>query len=155
MTTPEQQPTLHYWRTHPNAAHLPAARIVELQIAVAEALGPAIEAVVANHLETAMSVLIEGDYLLPSLAARSSFGGESAGGRVRAVFLNEPEEDQLLRNFSAREPGEPAQTGRARVSRLYGDWLVAEAVRFGVPVVSARPWTTVIDRVREALESGA
>lgn len=154
MTTPDQQPTLHYWRTHPEAAQLPPPAIVEWLIAEAEALGPAIEAVVANHLETGMSVVIEGDYLVPALAARASFGRESASGRVRAVFLDEPEEDQLVHNFSAREPDQPAQIGRARVSRLHGEWLVAEAVRFDVPVVSARPWTTVITRAREALERG-
>ncbi|MFC7644403.1 hypothetical protein ACFQX6_29650 [Streptosporangium lutulentum] len=73
MTTPEQQPLLHYWRTHPEAARLAPADIVDLQVAVAEALVPAVEAVVGNHLETDTPVIIEGDYLLPGFAARGSF----------------------------------------------------------------------------------
>lgn len=32
MATPQQQPILHYWRTHPEAEHLPPDRIVELQV---------------------------------------------------------------------------------------------------------------------------
>jgi hypothetical protein len=32
MATPQQQPVLHYWRTHPEAEHLPPDRIVELQV---------------------------------------------------------------------------------------------------------------------------
>jgi 2-phosphoglycerate kinase len=62
MTTPAQQPMLHYWETHPDAGNLPVPRIVELQIAVAEALRPALEAVIGNHLETGTPVVIEGDY---------------------------------------------------------------------------------------------
>lgn len=152
MTTPQEQPTLHYWRTHPEAVNLEPEEIVRLQIAFASALLPALEAVVANHLETATSVVIEGDYLLPSFAARAMFGGEPAAGRVRAVFLVESDEDRLVDNFADREPGEPAQTGRARTSRLFGDWLVAEAVRLSIPAVQARPWATVHERIRVALK---
>jgi 2-phosphoglycerate kinase len=151
MTSPLEQPDLHYWRTHPEAADLPADEIVRLQIAVAEALGPAIEAVIANHLETDTPVVIEGDYLLPSLAAQTSFRGIAADDRVRSVFLIEPDEDQLVRNFAEREPAEPTQAGRARVSRLFGEWLADQAGGAHQPVVAARPWTTVLERVLEAL----
>ena len=151
MTTPQEQPALHHWRTHPEATDLPAVEIVRLQIALATALLPALEAVVANHLETETPVVIEGDYLLPSFAAQAAFGRQPAAGRVRAVFLVEPDEDRLVANYADREPSEPAQTGRARASGLFGKWLEDEAVRFGIPVVPARPWSTVDTRVRAAL----
>ena len=32
LTTPEQQPALHYWFTHPEANELPPGRIVELLV---------------------------------------------------------------------------------------------------------------------------
>ncbi len=147
MTSPDEQPALHYWRTHPEAAELSAEAIMKLQISVAEAIGPAIEAVIANHLETRTSVVIEGDYLLPTLAAQASFGGITARGRIKSVFLSELDESQLVRNFAEREPGEPPQVGRARVSRLYGTWLAAEAKRSGTPAVAARPWSSALDRV--------
>ncbi|MFC4060910.1 hypothetical protein ACFOWE_21615 [Planomonospora corallina] len=169
VTTPEQQPLLHYWRTHPEAAHLPPDEIVRLQIATCEALAPAVEAVVANHLETGTSVVIEGDYLLPSLAAelvRRSVGagqgtGRNAGrgadgtaggrGEVAAVFLHEPDRARLVENYRRREPGAGEQTGRAEVSARYGDWLAARAAEAGVPVVPARPWDDTLQRVVEAL----
>ena len=44
--------------------------ILEAFIRTCRALSPAIEAVVTNHLETNRPVLLEGDYLLPELAAR-------------------------------------------------------------------------------------
>ncbi|EYT81165.1 hypothetical protein CF54_21115 [Streptomyces sp. Tu 6176] len=52
--------------------------MVERQIAVAGALAPAVEAVVANHVDTDTPVVVEGDYVLPGLAR--------PGGLVRAVF---------------------------------------------------------------------
>jgi 2-phosphoglycerate kinase len=151
MTTPAQQPALHYWPTHPEAASLPPEGILKLHLAVARALVPALEAIVANHLDSLTPVIIEGDYLLPAFAAQTRFGGQAAEHRVRAVFLAEPDLRRLVRNFGDREPGEPPQTGRAQVSRLFGAWLTREANRVGVPVVSARPWKTVIERVADSL----
>ena len=92
MTTPEQQPALHHWLTHPEAAELPADEILQLHLAVAEALSPALAAVVANHLMTE-PVIIEGDYLVPAFAALDSFRGVPANGQVASVFLHEPDED--------------------------------------------------------------
>ncbi|MEU4547483.1 hypothetical protein [Nonomuraea dietziae] len=144
MTTPEQLPALHYWRANPEAVHLPPERIVEMQISVARALVPAVRAVVANHLETMTPVVVEGDYLLPSTAA------ELDG--VRAVFLHEGDEEQIAENYRRREPAAGAQHGRAMVSRLYGDWLASQAEAAGVPVVPARPWDDVLERVVRALD---
>jgi 2-phosphoglycerate kinase len=145
MTTPQQQPILHYWRTHPEAAAYPAERIVELQIAVARALRPGVEAVVANHVETGTPVIIEGDYLLP---------GPLPPG-VRAVFVHEPDMAQLIENYRLREPSAGDQRTRAEVSARYGDWLATEAQRYGIPVLAARPWETALDRCEALLSDRA
>jgi 2-phosphoglycerate kinase len=152
MTTPEQQPALHYWATHPEAARLAPAGILRLHLGVAEALVPALAAVVANHLETDTPVIVEGDYLLPGFAASDHFGGAPTNGQVASLFLNEPDEARLVANFSGREPDEGAQKGRARVSALFGEWIAAEAARHGVPVVPARPWSTLEQRVLTLLD---
>ncbi|ACZ86319.1 hypothetical protein [Streptosporangium roseum] len=151
MTTPRQQPLLHHWRAHPGDALLPPADVVELQIAIAEALIPAVDAVVGNHLETDTPVIIEGDYLLPAFAVRDSFAGVPAGGQVAAVVLQETDEAQLLENYRRREPGGGEQLHRARVSALHGERLAAQAAEAGVPVVAARPWDGVFRRVVAAL----
>src|SRR5712692_10499848 len=62
MTTPEQQPELHWWRTHPDPMHLPADEIVEHTIAVCRVMATAVEAVIANHLESRAPVVLEGDF---------------------------------------------------------------------------------------------
>jgi 2-phosphoglycerate kinase len=143
MTTPEQQPALHHWATHPEAARLPPEGILRLHLAVAESLAPALEAVVANHLETDTPVIVEGDYLLPGFAASERFRGMPANGQVASLFLHEPDETQLVANFSGREPDEGEQQGRARVSALFSDWLAAEATRYGVPIVRPQPWSSL------------
>jgi len=151
MTTPKQQPAIHFWRTHPEAAEWSPERILEQHLSVAAALAPAVEAAIANHLETDTPVVIEGDYVLPEMATRERFQDQPANGRVRALFVVEDDEDQLIRNFGGREPGEAAQSKRAEVSRLLGEWLRREGDRLGVPVMDARPWATASERARSFL----
>ncbi len=142
LTTPEQQPTLHYWFTHPEANELPPGRIVELLVDVCRVLQPAVTAVIENHLETKVPVVLEGDYILPEILA-----GDPWKGRVRGVIVYEPDEEVIVRNLAMREPHAGEQTKRANVSRLHGEWLLAEGERCGVPAVPARPWHDVVDRV--------
>ena len=155
MTMPDQQTVLHYWRTHPEAVAWPAEDILQQHLAVAEALRPALEGVIARHLENRTPMVLEGDYLLPSLAARTHYAGVPSEGRVQAVFLIEADERQLVRNFSGREPEEGEQDKRAQVSRLYGEWLTEEAEWYGLPALSARPWETLMERIIAAVESSA
>src|SRR5207249_322315 len=49
LTTPEQQPVLHFWRTHPAPHTLQPANIVTHTIAVGNVLLPALAAVIVNH----------------------------------------------------------------------------------------------------------
>lgn len=148
MTTPMEQPILHRcWG--PEAARLSPEQIVELQIAVVETPTPALEAVVDNHIKTNTPIILEGDYILPSLASRCPATADRGG--VRAVFLHEPDETQLQRNFSYRDVDGEEQRHRARVSWLFSQWLKAEAQRRSLPVVEARPWATVFDRVQAVI----
>jgi 2-phosphoglycerate kinase len=120
MTTPEQQPVLHYWHTLHEAAKLPAEQIVEQQIAVGQVMTPALAAVIANHLEMRTPVVLEGDFILPALAAQSTFAGMERNNVVRGVFLYggvflyEGDEAQLLAKFLQREPESGPQHKRAR-----------------------------------------
>jgi hypothetical protein len=142
LTTPEQQPDLHYWATHPEAAQLPVDGIVQLQVRMARAIAPGVRAVIDNHLATDTPVVIEGDYLLPP--------AEPIPG-VRAVLLHEPDAAQIAANLLVREPTAGPQYQRAEVGRAYGEWLAREAAAVGVPVVPARPWASALDRVVQAL----
>ena len=71
---------------------------------------------------------------------------------MRAVFLYEPEEAQIVRNFLGREPQAGEQSMRARVSYLFGQWLKSEAEKHGIPALEARPWNTLIERIAATLK---
>lgn len=143
MTTPAQQPVLHRWSTRPASEHWTPERIVDLTVSVAETLAPAVRAVVDAHLDHGPPVIMEGDYLLPGLAEELPEG-------VQAVFVHEPQEKRLVANFAEREPERGEQRRRARVSWMFGQWLVSEGRRCGVPVLTARPWNTLPDRIHAA-----
>lgn len=151
MTTPEQQPAVHFWRTHPAPHTLTAEEIFEQGLSIGHAMAPGLEAVIANHLESQAPIVLEGDFVHPALAAQASFAGQPNDGRVRAVFLYEPDEQQILANLLLREPESGPQARRARVSWLYGQWLVREAERHGLPALPARPWDTILDRAIAAV----
>ena len=150
MTTPEQQPAIHFWRTHPDPGRLSAPEIMRQGLEVARVMTPALEAVIADHLETQVPIVLEGDFIEPALMTRLSVGDHNHG-RVRAVFLYEADEEQILLNFSQREPQAGAQVKRARVSWLYGQWLMGECQLLGIPVLPARPWPTLLERIVKAL----
>jgi 2-phosphoglycerate kinase len=150
MTTPDQQPALHFWATHPDPGSPTAEAIQQQGTDIIRLMMPALEVVIANRLEEGTPIILEGDFIHPALAARARFEDEPNGGRVRGVFLLEDDEEQLVRNFAEREPQSTPQTLRAQVSTRWSSWLRAECEAHGVPAIQARPWNTLPDRIIEA-----
>jgi 2-phosphoglycerate kinase len=151
VTTSEQQPELFYWQTHPEALAAPADEIMRQGIALTTALEPALAAVVGNHLETDMPVVIEGDFLRPSFTIQSRYADQPAGTRVRGIFVLEDDPTQISANYAAREPDLGDQKARADVSVAWSRWLGEEARRHGVPAIASRPWADLISRASAAL----
>ena len=118
-------------------------------VAVGEAVAPAIEVVIENHVDQRIPIVIEGDGILPSIFERESVCVRATGGRVRAVYLAEPDPDALYANLVARGADGWRDDVRwyARRSAAYGEWLCAEAERRGLPVVPARPRDSLVDRI--------
>jgi len=143
VTTSEHHPLLHSWEDHPEAAGWDAQRIAELHLAVADALLPAFRAVIADHVESGAPVVLEGDYLLPELAAEEG---------VRACVLTD-EAQGIVENYRSREPGQSDQNHRAKVSALVSAELARRAGGIGVPVIPARPWPDTLDRIDKALRA--
>ncbi len=151
MTTPEQYPALHEWRLHSaEVLRMDDEQMLAHILDTSAAMSAAMELVIGNHLASSAPVVLEGDFLLPSLAVRPAYDGVPAEGQVRAVFLYEEDEQQILRNYRAREGTD--QPHRARVSWYHSEWLRREAERLGLPAVPARPWDTVLERVIAALQ---
>ena len=146
VTTPEQQPDLHYWRTNwVEFSRYTDQQHVEHFLQVARTLfDPVIAAVIADRLDGGLPTIIEGDFILPELAARAEFGRHLDGSRVRALFVDEGEQREISANFIDRQGGDV--TLRARTSWLKARWLRNECERLGIPTVNARPWETAVDR---------
>jgi 2-phosphoglycerate kinase len=121
-------------------------------LAIGETVSPAIEVVIENHVDQRIPVVIEGDGILPSLFERESVRTRATGGRIRVVYLTEPDPDALYANLVAR--GADAWRGDlrwyARRSAAYGEWLRAEAEGRGLPVLLARPHDTLVNRILAA-----
>jgi 2-phosphoglycerate kinase len=146
MTTPEQQPALHFWNTHPNPTSLSPTEIYEQGIEIGQIMMPALRAVIENHIEFRQPFVLEGGFILPALAAEY-------GEQVRGIFIYESDESQILANYLRREPGSGPQAFRARVSWLYGEWLKQEAERLDVSVLASRPWDTLLSRLIACVEN--
>lgn len=157
-TTADTKPPLHFFLTHEDyLTGLTAKQIRDGLIGVAEIVSHALEVVIAHHLHAELPVVIEGDGILPKLAAQTSFVGRESAGKVRSVFLVETDPEQLLSNAVVRGRGieerSPAERRlHAESSALYGDWLALEARRLGLPVIESRPWETLLDRTQAATQ---
>jgi 2-phosphoglycerate kinase len=155
-TTPQQHPELHYFLADRSVWEQPEEELVEALKAVARVTSAALEAVVAHHLSLNQPVVIEGDGILPRMAAGTHFAGRESAGSVRAIFLVEPREEDVLAAFQARGPRgdpveEPTMRAQARIAWLYSQWLQEEALTLGLAVVAARPYERVAARLEKEL----
>ena len=158
LPTPEATAALRFHATPGWWRHRPE-RLRAALIADGEALSPALEVVIENHVDQRLPVVLEGDAILPALLARPPVRTCAAGGRVRAVFLVEPDETLLLANVLARGREHTWMTEAelravVRGRWLYGQWLTDQARRAGVPVLEPRPRDTLAERIAVAASTG-
>ena len=104
LLTPEQQPLLHFWRTNwEEFSNWSDQQHLNFFIKLSrEVFQPALEAVIANHLETNRPVILEGDFILPELATFKIFEEQINDARVKALFIYEESETQIAANYLAR-----------------------------------------------------
>jgi len=146
LTTPDQQPLLHFWRTHWNefTAFTDDEHVRHFLDVSRGIFQPVVEEIVASRLERGMRAIIEGDFILPEVVDRPDFSGQRNGGRVKALFVYESEEARIAANMAHREGGD--QSFVAHTSWLKVQWLRAECDRLGVPDVDARPRSSLVER---------
>jgi 2-phosphoglycerate kinase len=156
MTTPDQQPVLHFLLQPQNVTmvdRLTAEDLRDNLIGVARVMSKAIEIVIANHVAIDCPVIIEGDGLVPSLATQRHFVNLIIQPQeVRFVLLYEADEAVIFQNMKERKRGfderpEALQRKQARAAWLYGEWLRQETSRESIPVVEPRPWKTLLERI--------
>lgn len=151
-TLPEGTSALYFFTETPDIWSMSPELLRDGLIAVGQVLSPALEVMIENHVDTHAPIVIEGDAILPSLFARPPVRTRSIDGSVRSVFLVEPDEEMLLANIMARRRGitdysEAELFTQARTAWLYGQWLAQEAQHSRLPVVEARPRSTLVERI--------
>jgi hypothetical protein len=130
----------------PDSAHAPTFDGPGGLVAVGDLLSPAIEVVIENHVDQRNPAILEGDAILPALFERPSVRQRTEAGRVRAIFLYEPEERVIYMSMQARAVGR-TDAAHARKNWQYSEWLRLEAGRRTLPTLPARPWNTLEDRI--------
>ena len=158
LPEPEQTEALYFFLDTPDVWSLPAERLRDGLIAVGEIMSPAIEVVVGNHLGNAGPVILEGDGILPSLADRSEIKAGIESGRVRIVFIHEPDPERLYANYLQRDRflegrSETELRAEARAKALFSDWIAADARKRELPVIDSRPFGTLIERIAAVASS--
>jgi hypothetical protein len=158
VTTPEQQPALHYFLTTPDVWGHPEDDLLAGFVGVAMALAPALGVIAAHHLvvDGAGPLIIEGDGIAPSLVGERSpvlphIPNASLLSGVRALFVDEPDEEMIFANMLARGRGfermpPEDQRANAHAAWLYGRWLRDEAEKRRTLVLPARPLEALFER---------
>jgi 2-phosphoglycerate kinase len=151
-TSPKEFRDLHFFVNEPDSLTRPPEELAAALGRVAAFMSSALEAVIESRIATQKPLILEGDGLLPSLAAIGNVApGPSNAQPVRAVFLGEPDAMVLLNNTIERGRGEELsqemRANAARMAALYGRWLCEEAKRQDMPVLRARPYATLASRI--------
>ncbi len=162
VTTPAEQPGIHYLLAHPTIWQKPPEALCDGFITVGKAMARPLSAAIAHHvfMESAGPAIIKGGDILPELAARRDFSHMHFApavvtNEVRSVFIIEPDEEALLSNLRQRGFDKGSTKGQetfACACWLYGHWLRRQADHYDLPIVEARPWETLVERVLQAIE---
>ena len=151
-TLPRGNDDLYLFWDVPDVWQLPPERLRDGLIGTGVAMSPAMEIVTASQIDHVGPAIIEGDNIVPSFSTYLLVRERVAGRQVAMVFLVEPDEEVLLGNLLARGRGMAGHTTaecrtEARAKWLFGQWLVAEAGHYGLPVLESRPWETLAERI--------
>lgn len=110
----------------------------------------ALEDVIAHHVLTRMPIILEGDGITPALATSKEIDGVSVAGRIKSVFIIEPNEAAFAQTYRERWPDSELSLHTDHWRQLawrYGQWLSSEARKVGAPIIEPKPWATLAERI--------
>lgn len=140
-------PELHYFDPPDSEwKQLNAEYWCDRHIESAKAISSAMDPVIEYYLSEQWPVIVEGAWITPVDAARWSRQHEG----LRAVFIHEPEDlrSYLLSRGISKEG--QIRDHRGETFWLFGNWVRAQALANGLPVVDAYPRASLAQRVLEA-----
>ncbi len=149
-TDPTSSPEFHYFDP-PQEELLKRTPeyLCDLHIKSAWAISETLDPVIEYLLWEQSPVILEGAWITPAVAGRWTKQYES----VRAVFIHEPDVDEVLAAMLARS-GERSPTHLkkviSKVCWLFGNWVREQALAERLPMVTAPPRRTLTERVLAA-----
>lgn len=146
VTTRKDFPAVHYWDTGVNWTDIGVDGNVNWLTDVSKEIMPVLKEIVNRHIEDQLPVIIEGDFINPEIT--KSF----QDSEVKSVFVCERDLNQIVKNYLAREGGEP-QNYRAEISIEYGKRIADYCKNNDLKVIESRPWNTALKRVLEYLNN--
>lgn len=148
-TTPEEHPDFHHFEPTPEVHAKGTDHLLQLHIAVANAMTPSLDAFLDWELHEGNRFVFQGAWITPELAAK-----RCESGFERAVFIDEPDEREILNSMMERSGRKaqgleplPRQLSISAMAWRYGDWLRKQGLKLGLPIVAARPRETLSDRI--------
>ncbi len=168
ITTETTQPPLHPFTGIAAEETLSSPdSVLDGYLAVADALEPAVRAVMSHHIDVADAgpLIIEGDGILPRLGSTGYLKKADAwfqkvsDGAVLSLFLIEEDLQQLRTNMYGRIRGaEDASSQRDddRFTLSQGGWKFGQRLKIdaeihSVPVLPSRPFESLLQRAMDAL----
>lgn len=132
----------------------PVEVLVDHHIQTSRFVSQVIPRALEFELQSHDTLVADGAWLLPEFAAGLALGGTT----ISTLVLHEPEIEEVRAAMSARRSTNmvaPWHQRSVEVSWRYGNWLASEARRWGIPVVAARPRSSLHGRVRSFLSASA
>lgn len=130
----------------------PVEKLVEHHVRTSRLVCQVLPRTLEFELQSHETLVADGSWLLPDFAA----GLALPDAAVSFVLLHEPDIEQVRAAMDSRKSTKmvaPWHTRGAEVSWRYGNWLASEARRYGVPVVTAQPRNSLLQRVRSILSA--
>lgn len=144
VTTKENFPAIHYWDQGIDWKNIGVERNVKWLIDVSNEMCSVLKELANRHIEDKLPIIIEGDFIHPEVTLSLN------SPEIKAIFVREPDKDQIMQNYLSREGGE-LQEYRAQISIAYGEWQADTCKKLGIEMVESRPWNTGLHRVIESL----
>lgn len=153
------KPSLHFFLSPSAFYHFEPNILCNKLIELGDYMSPMLEAVIERHISTRVPIIIEGDSIMPSLAAKYS-SQQTEKPQVRSVFILELEEEKIFdamqergRNFNNWTKKE--QEHKVKLSLHYGKWLFSELKKYRLPIINARPRETLRERLLKVASQNA
>jgi 2-phosphoglycerate kinase len=162
ITSADTHPELHYFISTPGVAkegiwESSPQMLQESLIKVNKIVSRALKAVIEHHISTGNSIVLEGDGILPELAAKYIYSESNSASQVRAFFLFETDKVFFFHNTidSRDETHDIKSKDQLTIKNmhwLYNQWIIRETSKYNISLIQSRPWNTLSDRVISLLQ---